>query len=106
MIGLSTVDYDAHGALLYKGYQQTNLYKNKRRYQRVATLDGGVAFELRGLFDADREFTLTLPFSDELADLLPNHSHWNVSSIDGFYPVFVADWNMADGTLVIEVKGI
>jgi hypothetical protein len=106
MIGLSTKDFAVDGSIVYRSYQQRDLYKNSRRYQRVATLDGGMAFELRGLFNADKEFSLTLPFSDRLASLLLGHSNWTISSIEGCYEMFLAGWNVERDNIVMELKGL
>lgn len=104
MIAISTLDYNGQGDFVFNRYQQSNLHKSALRYQRVATLDGSVAVEIRGSFDADKEAVVTVPFDQKFADVIKSNNLYTVSSGDGCFRFLLASWSVSD-SITLEFKG-
>lgn len=106
MIGLATKLAEIGGAFVLPEIGNSDLYKRQRRYQRVQTLDGGVVLEVRGLFDADKSVSLVVEPDESLLSLLPLHTHWTLSTVEGFFMVFLASWDVTSGGLSLTLEGL
>lgn len=106
MIGFSNYVQDITGDFIFNERENSDLYKNQRRFQRVATLDGGVAFEERGLFSADKVISVVIPFDLDFLDKLKEYSKWFVSTNEQSMTMFVAGWDVVDEVIQIDLEAI
>lgn len=79
-----------------------------RRINRVATLDGGAAFNDRGASDADRSMRVTVRSIDaeqsaRLARLLRIAPNVTVSSLDGCYLAYLSRIEFRGGGATIDL---
>ena len=88
MIGISSIDQDASGAILLD-LDPVPLKSNLARIQRTATLDGGVVLSHMGYADGDRTVTVKGRIDEDseaaLWELFKKGSMVNLSLRDGFF---------------------
>jgi len=103
-IGLSTKLVG--NSYLLNATSKSKLFDNSRRYQRVKTLDGGVAVENRGLFSADKIITVSVEFNECLIDDLSTFSDWIIVTVEGIYYCIAGRWAVTDVGIDITFEGI
>lgn len=106
MIGLSTALADPMGAFVLSPFSNSELHKRFVRYQRVQTLDGSVAVEVRGLFDSDKTASLVVPFDEQLYLRLPQHSRWTLTTDEGAFAMIAVAWDLTDQGISLTLEGV
>lgn len=106
MIGLACLLNNPDGAFLLSELSSSDLYKQQRRYQRVATLDGGVAVELRGLFDCDRVMSVVVPFNSDLLAQLSSYSKWTVATREGCFVMLLTGWDVTATGIQLALESL